>query len=250
MKNNIKNLVIEAIKDQEKIFGDFLFEKEIDLQQEEIESPLNTFQVAEKSEEYMDSNLFQEDFEKAESLDELYKKIKDCTKCELAKSRTNFVFGKGNPNADVLLIGEAPGAEEDKQGEPFVGRAGKLLTDILQAINFTREEVFIANILKSRPPGNRNPLPEEVAACKPYLLKQIDLINPKLILCLGKVAANSLMNNNMSLGEMRGKIFEFNNIKTMVTYHPAALLRNPNWKRGTWEDVQKFRKIYDEMVKD
>ncbi len=259
---DLKKLIYEAVKDQSLIFGDDLYEREIDITPESknlkinieaVETPeekRDNFKVAEKSEEYMEVNLFQEDFKKAETLDELYENIKDCRKCALGDTRTKLVFGKGNPNADVLLIGEAPGAEEDKQGEPFVGRAGKLLTDILKAIKFEREEVYIANILKSRPPSNRNPLPNEVEACKPYLLKQIELIKPKLILCLGRVAANNLLNNNLNLGEMRGKIYEFNNVKTMVTYHPAALLRNPNWKRGTWEDVQNFRKLYDEMSKN
>ena len=165
----------------------------------------------------------------------------------MGKTRIKFVFGSGNPNADILLIGEAPGAEEDKQGEPFVGKAGKLLTDILKAIHLEREEVYIANILKCRPPNNRQPLPTEMDTCKPYLYKQIDLINPKLILCLGLVAANALLNKKLSLGKLRGEIFELNRIKIMVTYHPAALLRNPNWKRDCWEDVKKFKKLYDEL---
>ena len=147
-----------------------------------------------------------------------------------------------------MLIGEAPGAEEDKQGIPFVGRAGKLLTDILKAINFEREEVYIANILKCRPPNNRDPLPSEREVCKPYLYKQIELIKPKIILCLGKVASNVLLNKNDSLTKLRGDVHELNGIKAMVTYHPAALLRNPHWKKGTWEDVQKVRKLYDELT--
>jgi DNA polymerase len=146
-----------------------------------------------------------------------------------------------------MLIGEAPGEQEDKEGLPFVGRAGKLLTDILKAINFSRDEVYIANVLKCRPPNNRNPLPEEEDKCLPHLYKQIELVNPKVILCLGKVAANSLLKNKLALTQMRGEVFQINDVKTMVTYHPAALLRNPNWKRGCWEDVQKFRKLYDEL---
>ncbi len=147
-----------------------------------------------------------------------------------------------------MIIGEAPGADEDKQGKPFVGRAGKLLTDILKAINFDRDEVYIANILKCRPPNNRNPLPDEMDACTPYLYKQIELIKPKTILCLGLVAASYLINQKLSLTKMRGNIYEVKGIQTMVTYHPAALLRNPNWKRGCWEDVQKFRKLYDNLA--
>ena len=168
-------------------------------------------------------------------------------------TRKNFVFGTGNPNAKVAVIGEAPGADEDVQGKPFVGRAGKLLTDILKAINFERDEVFICNILKCRPPGNRNPLPDEIEKCEPYLHKQLKLINPDFILCVGAYAAQTLLKMKEPLGKMRGKIFDYKLdekiIKTVITYHPAALLRNPNWKKPTWEDVQLFRKEYDKMYK-
>ncbi|MGE5456865.1 MAG: uracil-DNA glycosylase, partial [Methanococcaceae archaeon] len=143
--------------------------------------------------------------------------------------------------------GEAPGADEDEQGLPFVGRAGKLLTDILKAINFSREEVYITNVVKCRPPGNRNPLPEEMTKCIPYLDRQIELIKPKMILCLGLIAAQGVLNQKLSLGKMRGNVYDRNGVRAMVTYHPAALLRNPNWKKDTWEDVQKFRKLYDEL---
>ena len=189
-----------------------------------------------------------DDWKKAQDLPTLKSQIEGCTKCELYKTRTNFVFGVGNPNAKVMVIGEAPGADEDKKGEPFVGRAGQLLDKMLIAINFPREEVFIANILKSRPPGNRDPKPEEIAACEPYLWKQIELIKPKMILCVGRVAGNNLLKlESDSLAAMRGKAYDFMGAKVMVTYHPAALLRNPNWKAGAWEDLQKFRKMYDEM---
>ena len=178
----------------------------------------------------------------------LQSQISGCTKCELHKTRTNFVFGVGNPNAKVMVIGEAPGKDEDEQGEPFVGRAGQLLNKMLAAINFPREEVFIANILKSRPPGNRDPKPEEVAACEPFLWKQIDIIKPKMILCVGRIAGNNLLKlGEEALGKMRGKVFDFRGAKVIVTYHPAALLSNPAWKVGAWEDLQKFRKMYDEM---
>jgi DNA polymerase len=197
----------------------------------------------------MPNNSLFEDLSSCNNLDSLYNSIHECQNCALGKTRTNFVFGSGNSNADVMIIGEAPGADEDKQGKPFVGRAGKLLTDILKAINFDREEVYIANILKCRPPNNRNPLPAEMDECTPYLYKQIDLIKPKVILCLGLVAATSLLKQKESLTKMRGNVYEINGVKTMVTYHPAALLRNPNWKKGCWEDVQKFRKLYDGMNK-
>ncbi len=166
----------------------------------------------------------------------------------LDESRLNPVFGVGNPAADLLVIGEAPGADEDKKGEPFVGRAGQLLDKILQAIGFARSDVYIANILKSRPPNNRNPSPIEVAAHLPLLLKQIMLIQPKLILCVGRTAGTSLLGVESSLSALRGRFHDFHGVPVMVTYHPAALLRNPNWKPATWEDVQALRARYDELT--
>jgi len=171
-----------------------------------------------------------------------------CMKCPLGRTRTNFVFGTGNPAATLMIIGEAPGADEDAQGEPFVGKAGQLLNKILEAIGFRREEVYICNILKCRPPGNRKPLAEEVDRCIPYLRKQIALVKPKLILALGLTAAENLLATTESLGRLRGRIMEYEGTPLMVTYHPAALLRNPNWKRPTWEDVQAVRKLHDELV--
>jgi uracil-DNA glycosylase family 4 len=188
-----------------------------------------------------------EDWEFSETLDELYSKICDCVKCPLGYTRTKFVFGVGSPHADIVMIGEAPGADEDRQGEPFVGRAGQLLNKILDATGFKREEVYICNILKCRPPGNRSPLSEEIDKCEPYLKYQLNLIKPKLILALGKVAAETLLKKKEALNKMRGKIHYYNGIKMMVTFHPAALLRNPQWKRPTWEDMQQFKKIYDEL---
>lgn len=249
LKLDIKKLIIEAIKDQQEVFGDELFEHvEIKVKEKYLVSEPRQEAVAEKKVELMTDKLFQEDFKKSKNLEELFDKIHKCTKCPLSETRTNFVFGVGNPTADVMLIGEAPGAEEDKQGEPFVGRAGKLLTDILKAINFTREEVYIANILKCRPPNNRDPLPSEVEKCKPHLMKQIELIKPKVILCLGRIAAIELLNKKLTLSKLREEVHELDGIKVMATYHPAALLRNPNWKRGCWEDVQKFRKLYDDLT--
>ncbi|MBK7104332.1 MAG: uracil-DNA glycosylase [Ignavibacteriae bacterium] len=241
---NKKEKILELIKDQKEIFGDELFEN-IKL---EIKLPYQQEpKVKEKTEFYMPTNSLFENFSECNSVQSLYDSIHNCQKCSLGKTRTNFVFGSGNPNAGVMIIGEAPGADEDKQGLPFVGRAGKLLTDILKAINFEREEVYIANILKCRPPNNRNPLPAEMTECTPYLYKQIDLVKPKAILLLGLISAGSLLNSKESLTKLRGNVYDINGIKTMVTYHPAALLRNPNWKRGCWEDVQKFRKLYDSL---
>jgi DNA polymerase len=242
MNSSIKKQIIEALKDQKEIFGDDLFE----------EKSRKTKIVAEKVETYMEEeSLFpveKQEWEKALTLKELEDLICNCTECKLHEGRNKFVFGSGNPDADVMVIGEGPGAEEDKQGLPFVGRAGQLLTDVLKAINFSRDEVYIANVVKCRPPGNRTPLPDEMDTCLPYLKKQIELIKPVAILCLGLTAARGLLKKRDSLTNMRGKVFEFENIKVMVTYHTAALLRNPHWKRDCWEDVQKFRKLYDELI--
>ena len=242
-----KKLLIEVIKDQQEIFGDFLFENVNTAIEESMKKKDTVVKGTSENKISIAENLFLEDFQKTESIEELNSKICNCQNCALGKTRTKFVFGVGYPNANAMLIGEAPGRDEDLQGEPFVGRAGKLLNDILKAVNFKREEVYIANILKCRPPNNRDPLPLEMETCIPYLHKQIDLIQPKVILCLGRVAANGLLNKKLSLGQLRESTFEFNGIKVMATYHPAALLRNPNWKRGCWEDVQKFRKIYDDL---
>ncbi len=243
MNNSVRSEVIKTLKDQKEIFGDELFIPDM-FQTKIVTEKVNRVKADVELELFSGNK---ENWETTKNLEDLNRLICNCAKCDLHKGRNKFVFGVGNPRANVLLIGEGPGAEEDKQGEPFVGRAGKLLNDILKAINFTREEVYIANVVKCRPPGNRTPLPEEMESCMPYLIKQIELIKPKLILCLGLVAAGAVLKKKDSLGKMRGKIFEFNNIKVMVTYHPAALLRNPNFKRGCWEDVQAFRKLYDEM---
>lgn len=184
----------------------------------------------------------------APSLTVLYDHIHTCLNCKLGATRTNFVFGVGNPNADLLVIGEAPGADEDAQGEPFVGRGGQLLTKILEAVNFSREEVYIANIIKCRPPENRRPEADEVEQCEPYLYKQIELIQPKLILALGLTAVNTLLKSKHTMGSIRGKTLEYRGIPLIATYHPAALLRNPEWKRATWEDVQLVRKMYDNLT--
>ena len=167
---------------------------------------------------------------------------------ELDETRENPVFGVGDPEANLVVIGEAPGRDEDKEGEPFVGRSGQLLDKILEAINFSRQDIYITNILKSRPPRNRDPEAEEVEAHIPILYKQIALIQPKIMLCVGKVAANTLLDRRSSLSSLRGDEHNFYGIPVMATYHPAALLRNPNWKRPTWEDVQLLRTRYDELT--
>ena len=182
----------------------------------------------------------------ATTLDQLASLIAACTRCALYRTATHPVPGEGNAHAGLLCVGEAPGAQEDASGRPFFGPAGQLLTKILQAVNLSREEVFILNVLKHRPPGNRNPLPEEVGACRPYLVRQIELVRPKVILALGTFAAQSLLETKLSIGKLRGSVHRYHGIPVIVTYHPAALLRNPAWKRPTWEDVQLARRILDD----
>ena len=173
----------------------------------------------------------------AEGWDELRECVAGCTRCALSESRTNTVFGVGNPAADWMIIGEAPGAEEDRQGEPFVGRAGKLLDQMLFAIGQSRESVFIANILKCRPPNNRDPKPDEAAACREYLERQIELIQPKIILAVGRIAAQNLLGSDEPVGRMRGRPHDLGGIPLVVTYHPAYLLRSPSQKRKSWSDL-------------
>ncbi|MXY97784.1 MAG: uracil-DNA glycosylase [Gemmatimonadetes bacterium] len=185
---------------------------------------------------------------RATSLEALYAKYHRCTACALGFKRKHFVFGSGNEHADVMFVGEAPGAQEDEQGQPFVGQAGKLLTRILNAIDFTRDEVYITNILKCRPPNNRDPMPEEIDACDAILKEQIRLVRPRLICALGRVAAQALLGKNDSIRSLRGRFHDYHGIKLLVTYHPSGLLRNAAYKRPTWEDVQLLRKEYDHIV--
>jgi len=170
--------------------------------------------------------------------------VKACEKCSLCKTRTQTVFGVGNINADLVFVGEAPGADEDRQGEPFVGLAGQLLTDIIvKGMKLRREDVYICNVLKCRPPNNRNPNPEEMALCEPYLIQQLDLIRPKVICALGGVAAKCLLQTEDGVGRLRGRWHNYQGIPLRVTYHPAYLLRKPEDKRKTWEDVQEIMKV-------
>lgn len=193
-------------------------------------------------------NSQSKNFEEAQDLKELNQLINTCQKCALGKLRKNFVFGVGNPKADIVFVGEAPGEEEDDQGEPFVGRAGRLLTQMLSELGWKREEVFICNILKCRPPGNRDPLPEEVEKCEPYLLKQLDLIKPKMIIALGRIAGNTLLKKSETLAALRNRDYIYNGIKLFVTYHPAAVLRNPQWKNVMIEDFKKAKNYYLENM--
>ncbi len=182
--------------------------------------------------------------EQAVALQALAAEVAVCSLCKLHAGRTQTVFGVGSPDADLVFIGEAPGRDEDLQGEPFVGRAGRLLTEILEAIGFRRDEVYICNILKCRPPQNRDPEREEVESCEPYLKRQLQILAPKVICCLGRVAAQTLLGTRATLTAMRESVHFYEGIPVLVTYHPAALLRNPHWKRPTWDDVRKLRALY------
>lgn len=180
------------------------------------------------------------------SLDALREVALGCPRCRLSETRTHVVFGEGSPAADLVIVGEAPGADEDRTGRPFVGRAGKLLDLLLASVGFPREAVYICNVLKCRPPGNRNPQPDEIAACSPYLLRQIELIAPRAILAIGTFPAQTLLATSETIGRLRGRVHRFEGVPLVPTYHPAALLRNPSWVRPVWEDLQRLRAILDE----
>jgi DNA polymerase len=272
LNEEFKNILSDSerfLKQQQELYGDTIFVSKNELPSADIiqkSASANTVPAAleidlfgnatkpttihHKTGESILPAFPNESWTATKSLDELNNAINTCMKCGLGKTRIKFVFGVGNPKADVVVVGEAPGADEDEKGEPFVGRAGQLLNKILEAVQFKREEVFICNILKCRPPNNRDPQTEEIDCCEPYLWKQLEIIKPKMILCAGRIAGQSLLKTNSSLTLLRSKVHDYRGIPLMVTYHPAALLRNPNWKRPCWEDMQQFRKLYDEMKKD
>jgi len=174
-----------------------------------------------------------------ETLDDLARIARACTQCKLAGTRTQVVYGVGNPNADLMFIGEAPGRDEDLQGEPFVGRAGQLLTDIIKAMKLTRDDVYIANVVKCRPPENRNPEPDELDACRPFIRRQIEMIKPRVIVTLGRFALQSLTGRDYGITSKRGQWLEYEGIRIMPTYHPAYLLRTPSAKKDVWQDMKQ-----------
>lgn len=180
-----------------------------------------------------------------QSLEEIAAVVRTCPKCPLCRTRTHAVPGEGSPRAALLIVGEGPGESEDLSGRPFVGRAGELLDKMLAAIEIPRADAYIANVVKCRPPKNRIPLPDEREACLPYLRRQIELVRPKVLLALGGTAAETLLGVKASLGQLRLKVHQWNGIPLIVTYHPAALLRNPNWKRPAWDDVRIARQLLD-----
>ena len=192
-----------------------------------------------------DDVLLEYEFRELPTLDAVADMIAGCPRCALARTRTRTVPGEGNHRAKLMLVGEGPGATEDQTGRPFVGQAGQLLDRILESIDMPRETVFIANIVKCRPPQNRNPEPDEIAACLPYLRRQIELVKPRVLMALGGTAAEGLLGVKKGLGELRNKVHTYNGIPLVVTYHPAALLRNPNWKKPTWDDVRIARQLID-----
>ena len=192
-----------------------------------------------------DRELFTGPVGTANTLEEIAELVRACTACALHKGAKNAVPGDGKAGARLMCIGEGPGASEDETGHPFVGQAGQLLTKILAAIDLKREDVYIANVVKHRPPGNRVPAPDEVRACLPYLARQVEIVRPAVIIALGLSAAQALLDTKDSLGKLRGREHRYHGIPVIVTYHPAALLRNPAWKRPTWEDVQLARRILD-----
>ena len=229
-KEELHSLAISFLKQLEQSGEEFVFQH-----QRRVEKP-----PAEPA------GLGKDGEETAETLREFARRISGCTRCRLHKSRTNFVFGAGDPDADLMFVGEGPGLAEDRQGLPFVGASGKLLTKIIASIGFSRSDVFIGNMVKCRPPENRDPLPDEIAACEEYLQTQISMIKPKVIITLGRFSAAYFHGREAPMKELRGVVADFNGVRVVSTYHPAALLRNSSFKRGTWEDMLLARKIYDE----
>lgn len=182
-------------------------------------------------------------FGNGDDLEKIQSDLGNCTRCKLCSERTRIVFGTGNPGAKLVFVGEGPGYDEDQQGEPFVGKAGQLLTKIIEAMNLTRDKVYICNIIKCRPPGNRNPAPDEIKACFPFLERQIDSIRPDFICALGTFAAQTLVDTDEPISKIRGRLYEYRGMKVLPTYHPAYLLRNPEKKRDVWEDMKKLMSL-------
>jgi DNA polymerase len=203
--------------------------------------PAESMQIAEKQEETLFGDISQTLPEAGESVEDIRAEIGICTRCPLWEGRTNIVHSTGNLQADLMFVGEAPGADEDIQGFPFVGRAGQLLTKIIEAIGISRDEVFIGNINRCRPPGNRQPTPVESETCKPYLMREIAVVRPKVVVVLGNTATQNLLNTKVGISKLRGNFHDYFGVKVMPTFHPAYLLRDPHKKREVWEDMKKVR---------
>lgn len=258
MKSNIRNKIQAYFEYTSEIYGEeLLLDRAINLKHDnnkaetvktESIKPYKAAEITKENKFVKTSLSIIPNWNESENITILKDRISNCMECPLGETRNNFVFGTGNPDADIMVIGEAPGADEDDQGKPFVGRAGQLLTKILESVNLSREEVFIANIIKCRPPNNRRPVKEEVDKCEPYLKKQIELIKPAFILSLGLTSVDTLLKKTHKMSEIRGKIMDYHNIKMITTYHPAALLRNQEWKKFVWDDIRFLRKLYDEYL--
>ncbi len=238
---NNKAVVIKELRKAMEFYGELGFEY-LPVNKADVEQYL--LKVSEAGSDFTRSNeqviLSAGDIQnQKESLDSLRGEIGDCTRCKLSEGRKNIVFGEGNPDADLMFVGEGPGRDEDVQARPFVGDAGKLLTKLIVKLGLKREEVYIANIVKCRPPYNRNPEGDEIAECRPFLEKQIEIIKPRVIVCLGKVSMNALLNVHTPISRMRGNFTDYRSIPVMPTFHPAYLLRNPKDKWLTWDDMQK-----------
>jgi len=235
MDHSLREKIINFLQWHRTLYGETIYTERIDILMDKTEEKTAASPQAEiTSQPTTELQIFKS-------------QIENCTRCALHKNRTKFVFGVGNEHADIMFIGEAPGRDEDLQGEPFVGRAGQLLNQLLGIFKLRREDVYIANILKCRPPGNRDPLPEEVEKCIPYLHRQIELIQPKLLVALGRVAAQNLLNTKMPLGKMRNQVWEYRDIPMIVTYHPAAILRNMNLFTAIQDDFKRILSLYQQL---
>lgn len=248
-QKNINDLLCQALNVQiEQGLGEMIISPQAVVPENDNKEPIT---VVEKSDNAIVTSLVSHNesvgLAQYDSLEEHYKDICQCQLCPLGKTRTNFVYGGGNPSADLMFVGEAPGRDEDLKGEPFIGRAGKLLDKIIEAMKLKREDVYIANILKCRPPNNRDPQPEEMEKCFPYLKEQIHLIKPKIICALGRIGAQALLNTKTPLGRLRKIWHQVEGIPTLVTYHPAALLRFQKYKKDTWEDMQLIMAELEKM---
>ena len=219
---------------------------QIEQEFQQVLSSLQDFLLYQKEQGVLGLPLLQQQVtvNKDQQLENVRSELGECTRCKLHQHRRHIVFGTGNPDAQLVFVGEGPGGEEDVQGKPFVGRAGQLLTKIINSIDLTRDEVYIANIIKCRPPNNRNPEPDEIKACEPFLIKQLDAIKPKIICALGTFAAQTLLETDERISHLRGKFIPYRESRLIATFHPAFLLRNPQRKRDVWEDMKMIRKEY------
>ncbi len=251
MRSSLRDKIIIFLKEYRDLYGNEIYvdEKRLgDLKKKvsRISSPVPRISQTRQLKERKDNTV---QVMPETPLWNFMRQIKDCTKCPLKDSRSHFVFGEGNEHADIMFIGEAPGAEEDRTGRPFVGRAGQLLNKLLSHIKIEREDVFITNILKCRPPSNRDPLPNEVEECLPYLNKQIELIQPKIIVALGRIAAQNLLNTTAPLKQLRERLWQYKGVNLIVTYHPAAILRNMGLLDTAIQDFKFMYNTYQQMTK-